>query len=57
MANWIRDLAAFIGNEQEYEYGTSREDEYKVITPEGRIEVQKDARWTELLHLMNVFAG
>ena len=57
MTDWIRDLSAFVGNEQDYEYGTSKEDDYKVITPEGNIEVQKDGRWVELLDLMNVFAG
>ena len=57
MTDWIRDLSAFVGNEQGYDYGTRKEDEYKVITPEGKIQVQKDHRWTELLDLMDVFAG
>ncbi|KAH8429220.1 uncharacterized protein LDX57_006887 [Aspergillus melleus] len=57
MTDWIRDLSAFVGNEKGYDYGTKKEDEYKVITPEGKVEVQDDHRWKELLDLMNVFAG
>ncbi|KAL5048947.1 hypothetical protein BDW71DRAFT_213165 [Aspergillus fruticulosus] len=57
MHAWIRDLVAFVNAESDYVYGTKEVDEVKVATPEGRIEIQKDPRWTELLDLMGVFAG
>lgn len=56
MHGWIRDLVAFV-NESDHTYGTEKADEVKVATPEGRIEIQKDSRWSELLGLMEVFAG
>ncbi|RAL14676.1 carboxylesterase [Aspergillus homomorphus CBS 101889] len=57
MDAWIRDLAAFVNNEEGYSYGTRVADEYKVMTPEGKIAIQKDARWEHLLKLMDVFSG
>ncbi|KAL4908203.1 hypothetical protein BDW74DRAFT_188393 [Aspergillus multicolor] len=57
MHEWIRDLVAFVNDESDYVYGTKTVDEVKVATPEGQIEIQKDARWAELLDLMEVFAG
>ncbi|PYI32506.1 alpha/beta-hydrolase [Aspergillus indologenus CBS 114.80] len=54
---WIRDLAAFVNNEAGYSYGTHVVDEYKVMTAEGKIEIQKDTRWEPLLKLMDVFSG
>jgi hypothetical protein len=57
MNDWIRDLVAFVHNETEYKYGTSKGDEVKVATPSGGIEIQPDSRWNELLGLMEVFAG
>ncbi|KAL3417649.1 hypothetical protein PVAG01_10659 [Phlyctema vagabunda] len=57
MKDWIRDLVAFVGAEQEYRYGTNEIDEFKVATPEGKIEIQKDTRWKELLNLADVFSG
>lgn len=57
MEDWIRDLVAFMRDEEDYEYGTLQPDSYKVITPEGKIEIQKDQRWEELLKLADVFSG
>lgn len=57
MKNWIRDLAAFVNDEEGYSYGTSSIQELKVVTPERIIEVQKDARWAELLKLADHFSG
>ncbi|KAL4752926.1 hypothetical protein BDW72DRAFT_211029 [Aspergillus terricola var. indicus] len=57
MHAWIRDLVAFVNDELDYVYGTEQVDEVKVVTPECRIEIQKDPRWNELLDLMAVFAG
>ncbi|KAL4735705.1 Alpha/Beta hydrolase protein [Aspergillus similis] len=57
MHAWIRDLVAFVNDEVDYVYGTEQVDEVKVATPEGRIEIQRDSRWTELLDLMAVFSG
>jgi hypothetical protein len=55
--NWINDLGAFLGDEKEYSYGTLQPEEYKIITPDGKIEIQKDQRWEELLGLADVFSG
>ncbi|KAL4788141.1 Alpha/Beta hydrolase protein [Aspergillus varians] len=57
MHKWIRDLVAFVNDEPRYVFGTEKADEVKLATPDGRIEIQKDPRWAELLDLMEVFAG
>ncbi len=57
MHEWIRDLVAFVNDDSGHVYGTEKNDEVKVATPDGRIEIQKDSRWSELLSLMDVFAG
>jgi hypothetical protein len=57
MEDWIRDLGAFLRDEKGYDYGTLQPEDYKVITPDGNIEVQKDQRWEELLGLADVFSG
>ncbi|GMF78450.1 unnamed protein product [Aspergillus oryzae] len=57
MDNWIHDLVAFVNGDNGHSYGTKECDEYKVMTPDGNIEIQKDPRWDELLKLMDVFSG
>lgn len=57
MDNWIRDLRAFVHDEEGYIYGTTEPAEYKVMTPEGNIEVKNDPRWGELLQVMSIFSG
>jgi len=57
MEAWIQDLTAFVWNDQDFQYGTTARDEFKVLTHDGRIEVQKDERWDELLRLADDFAG
>jgi hypothetical protein len=57
MDTWISDLVAFVKGDNDHSYGTKDCDEYKVMTAEGDIKVQKDARWNELLKLMDVFSG
>lgn len=57
MKGWISDLTAFVQNDERYTYGTKAIDEFKVVTSEGRIIVQRDERWNELLGLAAVFAG
>lgn len=57
MNDWIRDLCAFVGDKAGYQYGTTKPDEYKVMTPEGTIRIQKDPRWGELLELAGTFSG
>ena len=42
---------------KDYSYGTKSIGEYKVMTPEKKIEVQRDARWVELLKLADHFSG
>ncbi|KAH7020279.1 Alpha/Beta hydrolase protein [Ilyonectria destructans] len=57
MNDWIRDLRAFVHNEEGYIYGTTEPAEYKVMTREGKIEVKNDFRWGELLQVMSIFSG
>jgi len=57
MDDWIRHLVAFVHDERDFAYGTRKADEYKVITPDEKIEVQTDPQWHHLLQLMPVFSG
>ncbi|EXK24125.1 hypothetical protein FOMG_19134 [Fusarium oxysporum f. sp. melonis 26406] len=57
MQDWINGLAAFVAGDASYDYGTSRPNEHKVITGDGWLEVQVDARWAELLEVGKVFSG
>ncbi|KAK0120313.1 hypothetical protein ONS95_011719 [Cadophora gregata] len=57
LEDWIRDLVAFVNDEKDYSYGTNKIDEFKVMTPEKKIEIRKDARWSELLKLADHFSG
>lgn len=59
MKNWIRDLVALVRDEEEYIYGTSEIDDFKVAisTGDDGICVLKDKRWGELLELADVFSG
>lgn len=57
MSEWIRDYRAFVHNEEDYNYGTSRPGELKVMTNDGRIEIRQDARWHELLKVIDLFSG
>ncbi|KAJ5295994.1 hypothetical protein N7508_010815 [Penicillium antarcticum] len=57
MSEWIRDLVAFIRGTEGYSYGTSSPAEYKVMTGEGNIAIQKDPLWNELIGAMELFSG
>lgn len=57
MEDWIGILVAFVNDDNSYEFGTTSVDQMKVMTPEGKIEVQPDGRWEELVKLGNIFAG
>ncbi|KAH7120538.1 Alpha/Beta hydrolase protein [Dactylonectria macrodidyma] len=57
MDDWIRDLRAFVHFEDGYVYGTAEPGEYKVMTHDGKIKVQNDPRWEELLQVMTIFSG
>jgi carboxylesterase type B len=56
MKDWLQDLVAFVRGEENHQFGTSKANEYKVMTSEGRIEVQEDVRWSGLLSSMDTFA-
>ncbi|KAJ5724920.1 hypothetical protein N7493_006648 [Penicillium malachiteum] len=55
MEGWIEAFVAFV-NDQEYQFGSTI-DEMRVATPEGKIEIQKDVRWEELVKLGEIFAN
>ena len=56
MEDWIQNLVAFVNDDAEFEFGTRRIEEMKVVSPEGRIEVVVDERWEELLKIGQMFA-
>lgn len=57
MEGWIQSFVAFVNDDSEYEFGTHEIDEMKVATTEGKIEIQKDLRWAELVKLGEIFAS
>lgn len=57
MREWAQILVAFVNDDQEYDFGTKEKSQVKVITSEGRIEIQEDPRWDELIRRAQVFSG
>jgi uncharacterized protein YaiE (UPF0345 family) len=57
MKDWIQILTAFVNDDKGYKFGTTSNDQMKVMTAEGKIEIQPDERWEELVRLGNIFAG
>ncbi|KAF4344532.1 triacylglycerol lipase II precursor [Fusarium beomiforme] len=57
MDTWIRDLRAFVNDEEGYLYGTALSTEYKVMQPQGTIGIERDGRWEELLQVMDIFSA
>jgi hypothetical protein len=57
MENWIGILVAFVNGDHAYDFGTTRVEELKTVTPEGTIEIRPDLRWAELIAIGKVFAG
>ena len=50
-------MKAFVWNEPNYKYGTKSQTDFKVMTPERTIEIQKDERWQELADLADIISG
>jgi hypothetical protein len=57
MQTWIKDLVAFVNDDRSREYGTTEVNEFKVATADGKIRIQEDNRWDELLQLSYVFSS
>ncbi|KAF5581277.1 triacylglycerol lipase II precursor [Fusarium pseudocircinatum] len=57
MDAWIRDLRAFVNDEEGYVFGTELTTEYKVMQPQGTIAIERDGRWEELLQVMDIFSA
>ncbi|KAG5787748.1 hypothetical protein H9Q69_013192 [Fusarium xylarioides] len=57
MDAWVRDLRAFVNDEEGYIYGTELTTEYKVMQPQGTIAIEQDGRWEELLQVMDIFSA
>ena len=57
MEDWIADLKAFLHDDKNFEYGTELPEDFKVVTPAGKIEIRTDERWEELLELADIFSG
>ncbi|KAL4862597.1 hypothetical protein BDV12DRAFT_178567 [Aspergillus spectabilis] len=56
MEAWIRNLVAFVNDEEAFEFETKKIEEMKIVTPKGTIEVQEDERLHELLEIGETFA-
>lgn len=54
--DWVSILVAFVNDDHTYRFGTTSIQEFKVLTSEGGIEIQEDARWDKLLELSHIFA-
>ncbi|KAJ5635583.1 alpha/beta-hydrolase [Penicillium longicatenatum] len=57
MEGWIQSFVAFVNDDSEYDFGTNEIDEMKVATSGGKIEIQEDQRWGELVKLGEIFAS
>lgn len=57
MEDWIRILAAFVNDDESYDFGTRDVEDMKVITPAGSIKTQRDGRWDELIEIGEIFSG
>jgi hypothetical protein len=57
MEDWVGILVAFVNDDHTYHFGTPSIQEFKVLTSEGGIEIQEDAKWEKLLELSHIFAG
>lgn len=57
MENWIQILVAFVQDDQGYQFGTQTIQDMKVATLDGKIEIEKDERWDDLVALGKAFAG
>lgn len=57
MDDWICNLVAFVHDERDFVYGTKKSNEYKVMTHDGKIQIQTDPQWYNLLQLVPVFTG
>lgn len=57
MKDWIDILVAFVNGDETYDFGTTKVEQLKTITPAGTIEIRPDLRWAELIAIGKVFAG
>nr|XP_036588714.1 carboxylesterase-lipase family protein [Colletotrichum truncatum]KAF6800088.1 carboxylesterase-lipase family protein [Colletotrichum truncatum] len=57
MEDWIQILVAFVNGDDMYSFGTTSVEQMKVMTPDGKIQIQPDERWDELVKLGQIFAG
>ncbi|KAI8941620.1 hypothetical protein NX059_002833 [Plenodomus lindquistii] len=57
MREWIEILVAFVNDDEQFEFGTTKIEQMKTVTPKGTIEIQPDKRWNDLIAVGRVFAG
>ena len=55
MEDWIAPLVAFVKDEP-FDFGTRTIEDQRVLTPDGRIVVEQDARWEDLTRLGHTYA-
>jgi hypothetical protein len=57
MQGCISPLVSLVQDSHDFDFGTREACEFKVLTPEGRIEIEVDTSYDRLVKLANLFAG
>ncbi|EFY87054.1 hypothetical protein MAC_06952 [Metarhizium acridum CQMa 102] len=53
---WVKILVAFVGGDEDFDFGTRTIDEVKVLTSNRNITIEKDVRYSELRELGATFS-
>ncbi|EFZ03017.1 carboxylesterase/lipase domain protein [Metarhizium robertsii] len=53
---WVKILVAFVGGDEDFDFGTRTIDEVKVLTSKMDVAIEKDARYNELRELGAIFS-
>lgn len=56
MDEWAKILVAFVGGNPDFDFGTKKIDDLKVLTNTMGIKVEKDVRYKELRDLGAIFS-
>ncbi|KAH6869785.1 Alpha/Beta hydrolase protein [Thelonectria olida] len=56
MQSWIQILVAFVHDDENYEFGTGAIDEFKTVTPSGKIVITHDDSYNKLKDLGDIIA-
>lgn len=53
---WVKILVAFVGGDEDFDFGTRTIDEVKVLTSKMDVAIERDARYSELRELGAIFS-